>query len=126
MALKASLGVILGCQFGPANRLLAAADKGDERVVAQVRRPEQAVVAQARHKCPEVPGVAALRSKVVNQLLGATAFAKEPADSHMDRVDRCGHNDDLTPPLLPPLQQPLPTSHYESHASCIACVAGVV
>ncbi|KAI3431476.1 hypothetical protein D9Q98_004528 [Chlorella vulgaris] len=36
MALKASLGVILGCQFGPANRLLAAADKGDERVVAQV------------------------------------------------------------------------------------------
>ncbi|KAL4440336.1 hypothetical protein ABPG75_003337 [Micractinium tetrahymenae] len=36
MALKASLGVLLGCQFGSASRLLAAAERGDEATVRQV------------------------------------------------------------------------------------------
>lgn len=37
MALKASLGVLLGCQFGSASRLLSAAERGDEATVRQVK-----------------------------------------------------------------------------------------
>lgn len=37
MSLRASLSVILGCNFSSANRLLSAAERGDEAAVRQVR-----------------------------------------------------------------------------------------
>lgn len=37
MAFRATLSVVLGCNFGSAARLLAAAEAGQEQVVAQVR-----------------------------------------------------------------------------------------
>lgn len=37
MSLKATLSVLLGCNFGAANRLLEAAKAGDETTVSQVR-----------------------------------------------------------------------------------------
>ena len=37
MAFKATLSVLLGCNFAQANRLLAASERGDEQVVQQVR-----------------------------------------------------------------------------------------
>lgn len=37
MSFRASLSVVLGCNFGAANRLLSAAERGEEQVVRQVR-----------------------------------------------------------------------------------------
>ncbi len=37
MAFRATLSVVLGCNFGSAARLLSAAEAGQEQVVAQVR-----------------------------------------------------------------------------------------
>ena len=44
MALRATLSVFFGCNFGQASKLLAAAECGDDRVVQQVRpRPHNKV-----------------------------------------------------------------------------------
>lgn len=37
MAFRATLSVVLGCNFASASRLLAAAEAGQEQVVAQVK-----------------------------------------------------------------------------------------
>ena len=39
MAFRASLSVFLGCQFGQANKLLSAAERGEDTQVKQVRNP---------------------------------------------------------------------------------------
>lgn len=36
MSLRATLSVVLGCNFGAASRLLSAAERGEEQVVQQV------------------------------------------------------------------------------------------
>lgn len=75
MALKASIGVLLGCQFGSASRLLSAAERGEEATVQQVRA-ETNVCQLRRHQAAR--GRSRLGASYASSAHGQRCFSAAP------------------------------------------------